>query len=328
VLRSLGVTAASAISIDGLVVDRAGRRILDRVAFAVAAGEIVGLLGPNGAGKTTTLAVLATLVRPTAGDVRIAGYDARAQTKAVRRAIGRVPQEIALYPTLTARENLRFFARLTGLRGATADRAADDALGLVALDARAGEIVAHYSGGMQRRLNLACGLLGTPPVLLLDEPTVGVDPQSLERIVAAIRSHATRGAAVLYSTHLMEEAEALCDRVVLIDAGTVVAAGRPRDLVASSGVGLRVDVVTERPLPRDWLAKLHGARLLARADASSGGRGHAEQVTIESLELGPRILELALAGGGNVLEFRVQRPSLHDAFLALTGHATRDEVRP
>jgi ABC-2 type transport system ATP-binding protein len=177
---------------------------------------------------------------------------------------------------------------------------------------------------MQRRLNLACGLLGTPPVLLLDEPTVGVDPQSRERIFGAVRAHAAAGAALLYSTHHMDEAELLCDRVVLIDAGKVVAAGTPRDLVAGSGAALRVDVVTEQPLPPGWLADLPGARSLGPTETNRAGRGSAELVTIDALDVGPRVLERALARGGHVVEFRAQRPSLHDAFLALTGHAARD----
>jgi ABC-2 type transport system ATP-binding protein len=323
-LRSRGVTVSSAISVDRLVVDRSGRRILDGVTFEVAPGEIVGLLGPNGAGKTTTLAVLATLVAPSAGDALVVGHDVRKETKAVRRSIGRVPQEIALYPTLSGRENLRFFARLTGLRAADACRAAEQALERVELTPRADDPVAQYSGGMQRRLNLACGLLGAPPVLLLDEPTVGVDPQSLERIVAAIRGHAAAGAALLYSTHNMEEAELLCDRVVLIDRGHVIASGRPRDLVAESRAGLRVDIVTERPLGADWLGDLAGVRRRGGLETSRAGRGSAEQVTIESFDLASRVLEHAAEHGGNVLEFRVQRPSLHDAFLELTGHAPRD----
>jgi len=168
--------------------DRGGRRVLDDITFDVAAGEVVGLLGPNGAGKTTTLGVLATLLPYDAGEIRIAGHDLRTEQRAVRAAIGRVPQEIAVYPTLTARENAVFFARLAGLRGAAARKAAADAIEQVGLEQRADELASTYSGGMQRRLNLACGLLGEPRVVLLDEATVGVDPQSLESIVAALRS--------------------------------------------------------------------------------------------------------------------------------------------
>ncbi|HEX5046190.1 MAG TPA: ABC transporter ATP-binding protein [Gammaproteobacteria bacterium] len=315
--------AAPAIAVDGLVVDRDGRRILDEVGFAVGPGEIVGLLGPNGAGKTTTLGVLSTLLRPSGGSVRVAGYDVVSHTKAVRAAIGRVPQDIALYPRLTGRENARFFARLRGLKAAAARRAADDALASVDLLPRADDRAATYSGGMQRRLNLACGLLASPPVLLLDEPTVGVDPQSLERIVTTIRAQAANGAALLYSTHHMDEAEQLCDRVVLIDRGRVLATGTPRKLVASAGVELRVDVATQAALRDGWLAGLAGVRVLESDGPQRAGR-HDVAVAIDSLELAPRVLERASGERATVLEFRVQRASLHDAFLALTGRASRD----
>jgi ABC-2 type transport system ATP-binding protein len=315
--------SADAISVDRLVVHRGGRRVLDELTFDVAAGEIVGLIGPNGAGKTTTLAVLSTLLAPSAGQVRIAGHDLRRAPRAVRRSIGRVPQEAALYPTLTGRENVVFFARLGGARPADARRAAVVALEQVGLAMRADERAATYSGGMQRRLSLACGLLGSPPVLLLDEPTVGVDPQSFESIVVAVRAHAKRGAAVLYSTHHMEEAEHLCDRVVLIDGGRAVATGPPAQLIRAAVPGLLIDVVTDRVLPDGWLGELAGARAIVAPHASVAPRGRAARVALDDVELAPRMLELA-ARERTVLDFRVHRASLHDAFLALTGHAPRD----
>jgi ABC-2 type transport system ATP-binding protein len=319
------VSAAPAISVDRLVVDRGGRRVLDEITFDVAAGEIVGLIGPNGAGKTTTLAVLSTLLAADAGEARVAGHDLRRAPQAVRRSIGRVPQESALYPTLTGRENAVFFARLRGARAAEARRTAVAALEQVGLAARADERTAVYSGGMQRRLSLACGLLGSPPVLLLDEPTVGVDPQSFESIVVAIRAHVKGGAALLYSTHHMEEAEQLCDRVVLIDRGRVVATGPPADLIREAVPGLLIDVVTDGTLSEDWLGGISGARACAAPEVGSNGmpRGTAARVALADVELAPRVLEHA-ARERAVLDFRVHRPSLHDAFLALTGHAPRD----
>jgi ABC-2 type transport system ATP-binding protein len=215
------------------------RQALDGLSFAVRAGEVVGLLGPNGAGKTTTLLVLATLRRPDSGNARVAGRPTDRDGAAVRRVLGYVPQNLAVYPTLTARENLLFFARLFGLARAEARHAVEWALALVGLDDRADDVVATFSGGMQRRLNLACGLLHRPRVVLLDEPTVGVDPQSRERIFAAVRGQAAAGAAVLYSTHYMEEAERLCDRVVLLDGGRVVASGSPAALIGEGGGNLQ-----------------------------------------------------------------------------------------
>ncbi len=195
----------------------------------------------------------------------------------------------------------------------------------VGLAARADELTATYSGGMQRRLSLACGLLGSPPVLLLDEPTVGVDPQSFESIVVAIRAHARAGAALLYSTHHMDEAEQLCDRVVLIDRGRAVATGTPAHLVHAAVPGVLVDVVTDEVLPDDWLGELAGAGASRVPDGNGAGaaRGSAARVALEDVELAPRVLERA-ARGGKLLDFRMHRPSLHDAFLALTGHAPRD----
>ena len=319
------MSADAAISVARLVVDRAKQRVLDGLTFDVARGEIVGLIGPNGAGKTTTLAVLSTLLAPGSGEVRIAGHDLRRSAHAVRRSIGRVPQEVALYPTLTGRENVTFFARLGGARPADARRAAAGALEQVGLEARADEPTATYSGGMQRRLSLACGLLGSPPVLLLDEPTVGVDPQSFESIVVAIRAHARRGAAVLYSTHHMEEAGQLCDRVVLIDRGRAVATGTPGHVIKAAVPGLVIDVVTDEVLPAGWLGELAGARVRTAPEVSgrSAARGRAARIALEDVELAPRVLERA-ARQATVLDFRVHRPSLHDAFLALTGHAPRD----
>jgi ABC-2 type transport system ATP-binding protein len=317
------VTASPAISVSRLVANRGTRRVLEEISFDVAAGEIVGLLGPNGAGKTTTLGVLSTLLPFSSGEIRIAGRDLRTEKRAVRAAIGRVPQEIAVYPTLSARENAVFFARLAGLRAAAARRAAAEALEQVGLEQRADDAASTYSGGMQRRLNLACGLLGTPQVVLLDEPTVGVDPQSLERIVTALRAHAARGAALLYSTHHIKDAEQLCDRVVLIDHGRVIALGTPREIVAQLGLGLSADVVTERPLPERWLDGLDGARVLETHEGGDDDAGSFQRVALAEHGLAARVLQRAEAHGA-VREFHVQRPSLHDAFLALTGRAIRD----
>ena len=317
------VTAPPAISVKRLAMDRGGRRVLDDITFDVAPGEIVGLLGPNGAGKTTTLGVLATLLPYDAGEIRIAGHDLRTERRAVRAAIGRVPQEIAVYPTLTARENALFFARLAGLRGAAARRAAADAIEEVGLEQRADEPASTYSGGMQRRLNLACGLLGEPRVVLLDEATVGVDPQSLESIVAALRRHKDRGAALLYSTHHMKEAEQLCDRVVLIDHGRVIALGTPHEVVAQAGLELAAEVVTERSLPERWLEGLDGARVLESHPRGLDETGSFARVSIAELAVAARVLAAAESHSA-VRELHVQRPSLHDAFLALTGRDTRD----
>ena len=196
---------------------------VDDVSFSVEPGQLVGLLGPNGAGKTTTVSIIAGLIAADRGDVLVGGKPMAGDTDPLKRKIGLVPQDLALYDELTARDNLRFFGALFGLSGAALDRAMAASLALVGLGDRARDRVKAFSGGMKRRLNLAAGLLHDPDVLLLDEPTVGVDPQSRNAIFDNLEELKRRGKALLYTTHYMEEAERLADRVVVIDQGKVVA---------------------------------------------------------------------------------------------------------
>ncbi|MCC7008002.1 MAG: ABC transporter ATP-binding protein [Acidobacteria bacterium] len=208
---------------------------VDGVSFSVAPGEVVGLLGPNGAGKTTTLAMIAGLTTPDAGEVTIDGARLAGDAHPAKRRIGLVPQDLALYDELTGRENLRFFGALFGLSGSRLDEAIARALAVVALTDRAGHRVGTFSGGMKRRLNLAAGLLHDPEILLLDEPTVGVDPQSRHAIFENVEALKRAGKAVLYTTHYMEEAERLADRVVVVDHGKVVADDTIAGLRARAG---------------------------------------------------------------------------------------------
>jgi len=196
---------------------------VDDVSFTVEPGRLTGLLGPNGAGKTTTVSMIAGLTRPERGSVLVAGEPLSGDTDPKKKKIGLVPQDLALYEEVSARENLRFFGGLYNLSGAALDRAMNDALTLVGLADRARDRVKTFSGGMKRRLNLAAGLLHDPDILLLDEPTVGVDPQSRNAIFDNLEELKRRGKALLYTTHYMEEVERLADRIVVIDNGRVVA---------------------------------------------------------------------------------------------------------
>ena len=196
---------------------------VDDVSFTLERGQLIGLLGPNGAGKTTTVSMIAGLVTQDRGEVRIAGEALKGDADPKKRRIGLVPQDLALYEELTARDNLLFFGALFGLSGAAADAAIASALTLVGLADRARDRVGTFSGGMKRRLNLAAGLLHDPDILLLDEPTVGVDPQSRNAIFDNLEELKRRGKALLYPTHYMEEAERLADRVIIIDRGRVIA---------------------------------------------------------------------------------------------------------
>jgi ABC-2 type transport system ATP-binding protein len=306
-----------AIAVEGLRKRYGSRLALAGIDLDVARGEIVGLLGPNGAGKSTTLSILATLLPADEGSVRIAGHRLPAEARAARRALGFVPQHVALYPPLTGEENLRFFARMLGLDGRARGDAIANALALVGLTERAGDRVEHYSGGMRRRLNLACGILHAPDVLLLDEPTSGIDPQSRERIYAAVEHLTEHGTAVLTSTHDMDEAERLCGRILLLDEGRLVAAGTPADLATATGIASSLHLRMLRPPPADWLDGLGSVRVLA-AEGATATLGLDDPAAL------PVVLARAARAGGDVVEMRFDRPTLADAFFALTGHALRD----
>ena len=296
------------------------RVALDGVSLTVQAGEVVGLLGPNGAGKTTTASILSGVIPADSGEVRIGGETMNGKSPQARRNLGLVPQSIALYPTLTARENLLFFGRMQGLRRDAAVKRAGELLEEVGLSDRAEDPVGPFSGGMKRRLNLACGLIHGPCAVLLDEPTVGVDPQSRGRIFTIVEAARARGVAILYSTHYMEEVERLADRVILIDRGRVVAQGTSAQLIARAGTEPRIEVTTARPLPPEWAHGVVGVRELAR----EGDEGVRVSLALPHVDQAPEILRMAERDGGQVVEFYLHRPNLQDAFLALTGRALRD----
>src|SRR5271168_1894866 len=300
---------------------RYGDRVaVDGVSIAVSAGEIVGLLGPNGAGKTTTLSMLSGVIAPDSGRVSIAGHDLVSSPRLARNSLGLVPQSLALYPTLTALENLLFFGRMEGMSSRDALNRAQGLLEEVGLADRSRDLVGEFSGGMKRRLNLACGMLHFPAAIMLDEPTVGVDPQSRGRIFAVIESAAQSGGAILYSTHYMEEAERLCTRIVLIDHGKIVAQGTDAELIALAGNEPRIEIMTKKALSRGWSNGIAGVTELPWEVLD----GFAAALTLATLDLVPDVIRRAGALGDEVLECRVHRPNLQDAFLKLTGHALRD----
>ncbi len=314
-------TGVALLEATGLRKSYGSHLVLDGVSLAVSAGEIVGLLGPNGAGKTTTLSLLATLIEPDSGTVRIAGAIPSRRHRALRRRLGFVPQAIALYPSLSGFRNLELFARLHGISRLKARSESMRVLEEVGLAERAHDPVAVLSGGMQRRLNLACGLVHRPDLLLLDEPTVGVDPQSREQILQTVRRAAEAGAAVVFSTHYMEEVERICGRALLIDRGKAVAAGTIAELIALGGGLPLMELTFQDPAPPAWCDGLAGITQVAAP------RNHGKiALQLESFALVSSILERARAAGAHVLEFHVHSPNLSDAFIALTGHALRDPI--
>jgi len=307
------------VQVTGLGKSFGARRVLDQVSFSVQPGELVGLLGPNGAGKTTTLSILATVLAPDEGTVRIAGFDLARERTAIRARLGLVPQSLALYPSLTALENLVLFARLRGANAHQARRLCAEALDEVGLADHAQRTVGLLSGGMKRRLNLACALVHQPQVLLLDEPTVGVDPQSRERILNTVKELGHSGTAVLYCTHYMDEVERVCNRVVLIDHGRVVAAGTVAELVGLAGGRPRIELYFQTPPPSRWYLELSRVSELTPSPSPNH-----TVLEFDSLTRVHELLRRAQAAG-SVLEFSVHSPNLSDAFMALTGHRLRDE---
>lgn len=297
-----------------------GTVAVDGVSLRVSAGETYGLLGPNGAGKTTTISMICGLLEADAGEVFVAGQRLTTRSVDAKAAIGYVPQELAIYPDLTARENLRFFAQLYGMAPGASRARVDEVLGVIGLADRAGDQAKTYSGGMQRRLNIGIGLLHHPRLLILDEPTVGVDPQSRNAILESVEHLSSEGMAVLYTTHYMEEAERLCDRIGIVDLGEIKAEGTRAELVALVGEHDRVVIEASGGLERaaDAMASLPGVVAASAADGSLA------LIVDDARTLLPELLRAATDAGAAVRGVDVDQPDLEAVFLHLTGRALRD----
>jgi len=294
---------------------------LDGASFELRQGELLALLGPNGAGKTTLIRAIAGRVRLDGGEIRI--FDRIADGRRTPPELGIVPQEIALYPLLTARENLEVFGKLHGLSGTALTKQVDWALEQTGLADRAREPVRQFSGGMRRRLNIACGVLHRPRIVLLDEPTVGVDPQSRDRIYDVLAELAASGVSLLLTTHHLEEAEARCSRTVIIDHGRVIAGGTLAELVDRT-VG-RFRLVTLRldaPLAAEAIVDVAAAAPDISADATDARVVRARMRDV-ALEL-PPLLERIRRAGRSVDDVEVRGPSLQAVFIHLTGRELRE----
>jgi ABC-2 type transport system ATP-binding protein len=311
------------IEVTDLVKKFGSQRAVDGVSFTVGRGELFGLLGPNGAGKTTTIGVLSTLLRPDGGQVRIGGHDVTASPAQVRRLIGVVPQEIALYTDLTARDNLMFWGRLHGLGGASLSRRVEELLVMADLADHAKRRVDAYSGGMMRRLNLVAGLIHEPEVLFLDEPTVGIDAQARSRILELIGQLGRKGLTVIYTTHYLEEAEQLCDRIGVIDRGRLVALGDKESLISQIG---DVDLI-RLSLPE----ATHAAFVTACGawpDCAGVGerRGKVEVRTRDGGLMLPHIQDWLRAHDLPLEQLEIERPNLETLYLTLTGRGLREDA--
>ena len=287
---------------------------VDGISLELRSGECLGLLGPNGAGKSTLIRSIVGRVIPDAGSISVFG--APADSMAARNTLGWIPQELALYPRLTCGENLESFGRYHGLRGVALDQAVAKCLGWATLTDRAGELVKNLSGGMKRRLNMAAGMIHAPKLVLMDEPTVGVDPQSRNHIFEMIEKLRDEGMSIIYTTHYMEEAERLCDRIAIVDHGKVIALGTNAELVANA-FGTRSQV----------MARFGGVdKRVSAWITERGGRvvDGAAEFTVERPSEIAELLEGATKAGFELVDVALHRPNLESVFLHLTGRALRD----
>jgi ABC-2 type transport system ATP-binding protein len=290
------------------------------ISFSILRGEIFGLLGPNGAGKSTTISMLAGLTDPDRGTIRMEGMEMRTNKMLLKSRIGYVPQDLALYPTLSGRDNLMFFGRIYGLSGRKLQQKVDEMLEMVSLTDRSDDLIETYSGGMKRRINLAAGLLHSPEILFLDEPTVGVDPQSRNAIFENIESLNRSGITILYTTHYMEEAERLCQRVAIIDHGRVIALNSPENLIHSLACGwIRMEIA-------DGKVNTFSSRLTA-LDTVREVNCNEHQLDIQSTDTRHTltdVLTIANELDERIVSLQISDSSLETVFLNLTGKNLRD----
>ena len=289
------------------------------ISLQVARGEVFGLLGPNGAGKTTTISMLTGLLEPTGGTITVDGLDLKRHTREVKAQMGLVPQELALYTTLSARQNLMFFGRIYGLKGQALRQRVDEVLEMIGLTERADDAVGDYSGGMKRRVNIGAGLLHRPRVLFLDEPTVGVDPQSRNAIFESVEALNRAGMTVIYTTHYMEEAQRLCHRVAIVDEGQIIALDTPAGLIRSLGGGVVLLGVAEGTPEAltEHIGQLPAVKLVSRNDG---------QVKIETQRLQEALmgaLDLTNRMDVRITSLEILEPNLESVFLHLTGKKLR-----
>jgi len=325
------------LEVENLVKKYGDREVVKGVSFSVEEGEVFGLLGPNGAGKTTTISMLTGIFPPTSGTARIGGYDIVKQLDQVKRINGLVPQDLALYPTLSARANINFFGNIYGLHGKALKERVDDVLRIVALTDRANDIVDKFSGGMKRRVNIAAGLVHHPRLLFLDEPTVGVDPQSRNHIFESVlQLNRERAMSIIYTSHYMEEVELLCNRVAIIDQGKIIALDTIKNLIAMLGGGvIKVGVpqVTD-----ELLAQLATLPAVKEATALYPTPSSPEQTEGQETAATPVVkivAEHSQQAVVNVIGFlngrdipltslEILEPNLESVFLHLTGKKLRE----
>ena len=290
------------------------------VSFEVRCGEVFSLLGPNGAGKSTAISVISGLLRPDSGDALVMGHSVLKDSMAARRSLGVVPQEVALYNDMSARENLVFWGRMYGLSGSELGGRVDEMLLAVGLVERQKGRLGTFSGGMKRRVNIAAALLHKPEVVIMDEPTVGIDPQSRRHILDYVKELNRQGTSVLYTTHYMEEAEELSHRIAIMDKGKVIACGTREELVRLVGEQARIELaVSGEPAQaaEAW-------RAVEGVSRTTVEQGRVEVLAGDADAVVPRLFEQAARAGFHISSVDIREPNLETVFLSLTGRALRD----
>lgn len=291
------------------------------ISFEIQKGEIFGLLGPNGAGKTTTISMLSCLIKPDSGDAFVDGCSILKDSMEVKKRIGVVPQDVSLYPTLSAQENLVFFGEMYGLTGSKLREKVDDVLEVVGLKDRRKEAINKYSGGMKRRINIAVGLLPSPKLLILDEPTVGVDPQSRTNILETLKELNKKGLTILYTSHYMEEVEFLCHRIAIMDLGKIIAIGSLNELRLLVGERDLLRISTANEISKDLVETVKKIPDVSEARVLDES---IEILTLHGRKLLPQIIEIFADTGVKIKSVEVKEPNLESVFLHLTGKELRD----
>jgi len=291
------------------------------ISFEIQKGEIFGLLGPNGAGKTTTISMLSCLIKPDSGDAFVDGYSISKDSMEVKKRIGVVPQDVSLYPTLSAQENLVFFGEMYGLTGSKLREKVDEVLEIVGLKDRRKEAINKYSGGMKRRINIAVGLLPSPKLLILDEPTVGVDPQSRTNILETLKELNKEGLTILYTSHYMEEVEFLCHRIAIMDLGKIIAIGSLNELRLLVGERDLLRISTANEISKDLVETVKKIPDVSEARVLDES---IEILTLHGRKLLPQIIEIFADTGVKIKSVEVKEPNLESVFLHLTGKELRD----
>ena len=310
----------NAIEVNNLKKSFGDFQAVQGASFVAQTGEVLSLLGPNGAGKSTTISMLSGLLAPTEGDACIMGHSVLREPEAAKKSLGVVPQDIALYPDLSARENLVFWGKMYGLRGAVLKSRVDEVLEVIGLTDRQKDHVGKFSGGMKRRVNIGAALLHKPDVVIMDEPTVGIDPQSRRHILDNVKELNQKGMTVLYTTHYMEEAAELSHHIAIMDKGKVIAYGTHDELIKMVGEQTRIDLTLniegEKILPV-W-QKVEG---IAKIDSLDG---KVTALVDDSNLVLPRLFESASKANVRITSVDIQEPNLETVFLHLTGRALRD----